>query len=153
MLFLVICADGKWKGIITSFNLIIFCCLTTVYNIRFFKYFPLPCLLLCRSWSLFKICYLKRFISFFNKTKCSLIHPSTWLSRKIYYYIMRVYTEEYSWRLILHMLYWLHSFVYTGRKFTKTNTFDFSFLLFSYFCRGELIEINLSLNYFASTRI
>ena len=52
-----------------------------------------------------------------------------------------------------HMLYWLPSLVYTGRKFSKTNTFAFSFLLFSYYCRGELIETSLSLNYFASTRI
>ena len=137
MLFLVICVDGKWKGIITAFNLIIFCCLTTVYNIRFFKYFPLPCLLLCRSWWLFKICYLKRFISFFNKTKCSLLHPSIWLSRKIYYYIKRVYTDEYSRRLILHMLYWLHSFVYTGKNLKKPTR-----LIFHFFCFHIFVEVN-----------
>ena len=87
MLFIVICVHWKWKRKIVAFNLIVFYCLKTVY-IRFFKYFSLYCLFLCRIWLLFKIFYLKRFILFVDKMKCSLLHSNIWLSRKIYWCIM-----------------------------------------------------------------
>ena len=35
-------------------------------------------------------------------------------------------------------------FVYTEREFSKTSTFDLFFLLFSYSCRGELVQISLN---------
>ena len=90
MLFIVICAHWKWKGIITAFNLIIFFCLTTVYNIRFFKYSPLPCLFLCRIW-LFKICYLKRlFCLLMKRIAFSSTHLFDCQERYIYYYIKRI---------------------------------------------------------------
>ena len=60
MLFIVIRTHWKWK-IITAFNLIIFYCFTAVLDIRFFKYFSLYCLFLCRLRSFFKIFYLNLF--------------------------------------------------------------------------------------------
>ena len=101
MLFIIICMHWKLKWIIPAFKLVIFYCLTTFCNIKFFKYFSLYCLFLCHFWLLFKIFYLKGFISFFNETKYSLHH----LSRKIYWCIMLrgVCTEEDSWRLMLFL--------------------------------------------------
>ena len=42
-----------------------------------------------------------------------------------------------------HMLYIQHLFVYTEREFSKTNTFYLLFFLFSYSCRGKLIQKRL----------
>ena len=87
ILFIVICAHWKQKQIITTFKLIIFYCLTTSCNIKFFKYFSLNGLFYVFFKSLCKVFYLKRFNSFLNKKKCSL-PPGFWLSRKMYWYIM-----------------------------------------------------------------
>ena len=48
------------ERIITAFNLIIFYCLTTVYNIRFFKYFPLHCFFLMSHLVAFQNLLLKK---------------------------------------------------------------------------------------------
>ena len=41
--------------------------------------------------------------------------------------------------ILKHVLYQQYSFVYTEREFSKTNTFDLQFILFSYSCRGQQV--------------
>ena len=73
-------------------------------------------------WSLCKIFYLKRIISFVNEAKCFLLHlenilESFRLSRKKDWFIifMRVYTEEYSWRLILFLMHACYTSIILSR--------------------------------------
>ena len=53
----------------------------------------------------FQILYLKRFILFLTKTKCSLLHLDIWLLRNIRWCIIsRRFTQENLWRLILFLI-------------------------------------------------
>ena len=108
MLLIVIHMHWKYKWIIT-FKMIIFNYLTTFYNIRFFQ--------------VLYIIYI-------------YIIYTIYIYIYIYIYIEEwaVYMEEYSWRLMLFSIHDKpeHSFMYTEREFSKTNTFDLSFLLFSH---------------------
>ena len=83
------------ERIITAFNLIIFYCLTTVYNIRFLNIILYIVFFLCRIWSLFKTCYLKRFISLVAETKYSLLPPEYLTVKKdILIIILRGFTRK-----------------------------------------------------------
>ena len=90
---------------------------------------------------------LKRFISFLNEMNCSLHHLDFDYQEKYMYYVKgglhrRIFVKINT--IFKHMLYYQYSFVYTEKEFSKTNTFDLSFLLLSYSCQGELIQISLS---------
>ena len=67
MLFIITDTHWKQKRIIATFNLIIFYCLKTFYNIKFIKYFSSFCLFLYQFWFLFKIFQWKRFICLLTK--------------------------------------------------------------------------------------
>ena len=85
------------ERIITAFNLIIFYCLTTVYNIRFFKYYPLHCFFLMSHLVAFQNLLFKKIHIACCRNEVLSPPPRVFdcQERYIDYYIKRVYTEEY----------------------------------------------------------
>ena len=117
--------------IIITFKLIIFYCLTTFYNIKFFNIFLFGSLLITFQNLSFKnnyfVCWRNEVLSF---------SPGYLIIKKnrLMYYIKGVYTEEsyYTSIIILHIL---------KENFQKLTRWFLRF--FSYSCRSGLIQICL----------
>ena len=80
--------------------------------------------------------------------KCSLRHLDLIIkNNKLMYHVMRGLHERISMKIntTLNARYTSSILLcILKREFSKTNTFDLSSLLFSYSCRGELIQISLN---------
>ena len=128
MLFIVIHWHSKWKWITTAFDLIIFYCSTTVYVIRFSKYFYIYCLFVL-------------LIVFQNKMKSSLLTQMFHYKQKIYWcIILREFTLKIFMKIYTLILFLIHTW-YTSstqscilkENFRKPTHLIFHFFFFSYF--------------------
>ena len=79
---------------------------------------------------------------FTNETKCFLLHLKIWLSRKIDWCILLrgIYTEEYSWRLILFLIHICYTSIILS--FIVDLSFLFIFLRWINSNKFELIHLH-----------
>ena len=94
---------------------------------------------------LFKNIYIFRF--FTKRSALSAIRLLIIKKNILMYYVKgglhgRIFMKINT--ILKHMLYYWYSFVYTEREFSKTNKLGLLFLLYSYSCRGELMQISLN---------